>query len=269
MKTLYEAANAVEAHMLQDFLKQEGISTAVQGAYLQGAIGDLPAAGLVRLVVDEAQYLEARAAIERWESANVSAPNSVPAPSKRPASRLWAALLGLAIGVAGSYAYFRLPVSDDGMDHNHDGVLDEHWHYSASGALIKTDIDSNFDGKVDYISHFNVKGDIQFADADENFDSVFESHLRYVDGNVDATDMDTDGDGFSDVKSHFKFGAIQSSEFISPISGHVLRVEFYELGKIKSADMDTNDDGIFDTRYSYGKLGEVVRTERIAPSAPQ
>jgi CheY-like chemotaxis protein len=53
MKTLYEPSNAIEAHMLQDLLQQEGISTRIQGAYLQGAVGELPASGLVHLVVED------------------------------------------------------------------------------------------------------------------------------------------------------------------------------------------------------------------------
>ena len=63
MKTLYEAANAVEAHMLLDLLKQEGMEARIEGEALQGAMGGVPAAGLVRLVVDEDGYAPARALI--------------------------------------------------------------------------------------------------------------------------------------------------------------------------------------------------------------
>src|SRR5690606_18757888 len=56
MKTLYQAANAVEAHMLADYLKQEGLSAHVLGEHLQGAVGELPAAGLVRLMIPDEQY---------------------------------------------------------------------------------------------------------------------------------------------------------------------------------------------------------------------
>ena len=51
MRTAYEASNAIEAHILQGYLEQEGIAVQVVGAYLQGAIGELPAHGLVRLLV--------------------------------------------------------------------------------------------------------------------------------------------------------------------------------------------------------------------------
>jgi hypothetical protein len=70
MRTAYEASDAIEAHILQGFLEQEGIATRVVGAYLQGAIGELPAQGLVRLLVDEDDFDRARAAILRWEAAS-------------------------------------------------------------------------------------------------------------------------------------------------------------------------------------------------------
>ncbi len=69
MRTLYQAANAVEAHILQGYLQQEGLSVQVLGGYLQGGIGELPASGFVRLMVEDDQYETARAAIARWEAA--------------------------------------------------------------------------------------------------------------------------------------------------------------------------------------------------------
>jgi len=75
MKTLYEAANAIEAHMLVDLLKQEGLHAHIHGEHLQGAMGELPAAGLVRLVIDEADHARARTLIERWESLQPAEPS--------------------------------------------------------------------------------------------------------------------------------------------------------------------------------------------------
>lgn len=72
MRTVYEASNSIEAHILQGFLMQEGIATQVVGAYLQGGMGELPAQGFVRLLVGEDDYDRARAAIERWEAASPS-----------------------------------------------------------------------------------------------------------------------------------------------------------------------------------------------------
>lgn len=59
-RTVYEAANAIEAQMLQDLLKQDGIATRIDGAFLQGAVGELQAGGLVRLVVENDGRLDTR-----------------------------------------------------------------------------------------------------------------------------------------------------------------------------------------------------------------
>ena len=68
MRTLYNASNAIEAQILQDVLAQEGIATHVLGALLQGGVGELPAGGMVRLMVDEADHDAGRAVVRRWET---------------------------------------------------------------------------------------------------------------------------------------------------------------------------------------------------------
>ena len=74
MKPVYEASHGVEAHMIADLLRREGISGLVHGEYLQGAIGVLPASGLVQVVVDEADYDRARRVIEHWNAAQTEEP---------------------------------------------------------------------------------------------------------------------------------------------------------------------------------------------------
>ena len=71
MRTLYQASNAIEAQLLRDVLAQEGIEAHVLGALLQGAVGELPAGSLVRLVVDEADHAAGRAVVRRWESGDL------------------------------------------------------------------------------------------------------------------------------------------------------------------------------------------------------
>jgi hypothetical protein len=69
MKTVFECAFGVEAHLISDVLRSEGIANTVLGEYLQGGAGELPVGRLVRVVVDDTQAESARAVIAAWESA--------------------------------------------------------------------------------------------------------------------------------------------------------------------------------------------------------
>ena len=249
--------------MLQGFLAQEGMSARIDGAYLQGAVGELPAQGFVRLVVEDDDYDQARAAIERWEATEVSdpVPASVAAPSR---SKAWVfALVGVAIGVAGSFAYFRTPVTDSGVDYNRDGVLDERWVYAPSGSTLESTMDRNLDTKIDYTSHFDHQGEIVTAEADDDFDGVFETHYLFKDGSVVSAEADTDGDAYPDLRAAYTHGVLDSVEYIDPQSGWPVRVEQYRLGKLTRADVDTNRDGRLDTRHHYSSTVDVTRTEVI------
>ena len=66
MKTVFEPSNSLEGYMLQDLLKQRGIDSRLDGAHLQGGVGELPASGLVRLVVAEEDFRAARAVIDDY-----------------------------------------------------------------------------------------------------------------------------------------------------------------------------------------------------------
>ncbi len=257
MQTIYNAANAVEAHMLRDLLVQEGLSPVIQGEHLQGAMGELPAAGLIRLEVPEPQYEQAREIIARWESAQPG--ETVPAPqSNRRTSGLWYFVGGVLLGAGVLYALVRTPVSSDGIDINRDGVLDERWIYSARGTLVRMEVDRNLDGKIDHIVQYDERGLAQSAQSDDNFDGKFESTSTFRDGNVVTMQSDTNGDGFPDLVTHFIHGVQESVEHINPATGLPLRVEHFKLGILQHADLDTDKDGKLDTRVTYSPLAEEV-----------
>jgi len=69
MKTVLHALNSLEAHIIQGLLESEGIASNILGEYLQGAIGGLPANGLIRVVVDENDYQHATEVINNWREA--------------------------------------------------------------------------------------------------------------------------------------------------------------------------------------------------------
>lgn len=265
MKTVYEAASAIEAHMLVDLLKQEGIEAQVRGEALQGAMGEIPATGLVRLEVDEADHAAARGVIQQWERTQVE---PTPAPARAPRSGLARGLvIGLVVGVAATYAAYRAPARQDGIDYNGDGQLDERWTYSANGMPLKTEIDRNLDGKIDYIATFNARGHIESAESDDDFDGVFETHQWLRNGSVQMTATDTDGDGYPDMRTNYNHGVADSVEFINPATGKPLRVEHYTLGVLKHADIDSDRDGTLDTRLRYSPQGDVTAREALPPPA--
>ena len=73
MKTVLHALDALEANMIKGLLESEGIESSILGEYLQGGIGELPANGLIRVVVSEEDYEAASAIIENWRVAKFTA----------------------------------------------------------------------------------------------------------------------------------------------------------------------------------------------------
>lgn len=262
MKTVYEAPNAIEAHMILDLLQQEGVSAQIQGEHLLGAVGELPGAGLVRIVVDDSEFAQARTVVERWDAAQPNEPTLKPTVNK--SNTLRGFIFGLLVGVACSYAYFRSPIHVDGIDHNGDGILDERWTYAPSDKLLKSEIDRNLDGKIDYIVRHGRNGVAEAAEADDNFDGVFESRSSLRDSNAELFETDTDGDGYRDLRWHYINGVLSTAEFMSPSTFLPLRVEHFTLGKLTMAEVDSDKDGTLDTRYTYNPLGEVSATEKMS-----
>ena len=67
MKSIYQAAHGVDAHMVRALLEQAGIPAQVRGEYLQGALGELPVSGMVAVWVPEADAARARELVLDWE----------------------------------------------------------------------------------------------------------------------------------------------------------------------------------------------------------
>lgn len=83
MKSVYEASNGLDAHMILGLLEQQRISGLIEGEYLQGGVGGIQAMGLVRVLVSESDYAEAKKIINEWESIQ---PASDSAKPEAPAS---------------------------------------------------------------------------------------------------------------------------------------------------------------------------------------
>ena len=69
MKTVFDASSNIEAHLVMHQLQQAGIAAKIQGEYLQGGVGELPAAGNVRVQVPDEDVETARQVIADWDAA--------------------------------------------------------------------------------------------------------------------------------------------------------------------------------------------------------
>lgn len=79
MQRIYEPRDLLEAHMLSGMLEAEGIEVFLAGSHLIGAMGELPAAGLLGLMVPDEAAERARQLIAEYNRAE-------PLPGEEPES---------------------------------------------------------------------------------------------------------------------------------------------------------------------------------------
>ena len=64
---IFSATSTTEAHLLKGLLAQHGIEAEISGHYLQGAVGELPVANMIQLLVDSNDEQRARDIIDRYD----------------------------------------------------------------------------------------------------------------------------------------------------------------------------------------------------------
>lgn len=69
MQRIHEPVDLIEAQMLISMLHSEGIAVHLQGADLIGGMGELPALGLLGLMVDDQHAIRARELIVGYQQA--------------------------------------------------------------------------------------------------------------------------------------------------------------------------------------------------------
>lgn len=69
MQRIYEPQDTMEGELLQAMLASEGIEAYLTGQHLAGAVGELPACGLLGLLVDDAQAERAQQLIAAYNAA--------------------------------------------------------------------------------------------------------------------------------------------------------------------------------------------------------
>jgi hypothetical protein len=161
------------------------------------------------------------------------------------------------------YAAYRTPISDDGVDYNRDGLVDEKWTFSPNGTFLKVEQDRNLDRKVDAVIDYDERGLMASGRSDDNFDGIFETRQRYGNGSLVMAETDTDGDGYPDMRWFYAYGVLDRADVMNPATGRPLRVEHYRLGRLTHADVDTDLDGGLDTRVKYDARGEVTVREPV------
>jgi len=86
--------------MVADLLQQVGVSARVQGDLLQGGVGELPAAGLVSVWVDNEEEDRALEVVDSYQREQPDLPSSRPSLSPVPAAGfLSGVLVGFFAGV--------------------------------------------------------------------------------------------------------------------------------------------------------------------------
>lgn len=65
MRTVYAAANLIDAHLVRHALEQADIPAFVRGEALVGGIGELPAFGLLSVAVPESAWEQAQGIVNQ------------------------------------------------------------------------------------------------------------------------------------------------------------------------------------------------------------
>jgi hypothetical protein len=70
MKCVYEAADVLEAHVIQGLLEQHRISSFIEGEHLMGAVGGLPAGRSVKILVNDDDLIEGISLMRDYDFTN-------------------------------------------------------------------------------------------------------------------------------------------------------------------------------------------------------
>lgn len=253
MIKIYESSTALESHMIKNLLENKGISSQIEGEYLQGGVGELQAMGIVRLLVDDADYARARAIVDQWEAAQ---PEPVTHSTKPRFGLTHGLIIGTIVATGACYWTFNSPVTVNGADFDDDDFLDEKYIYK-DDRLNEVRIDRNADRIYDDIYYYNIRGVLYASEADNNFDGIFEAKTKYSQGKTTAYESDRNQNGVVDYRENYQNNALVIAEFLDEASGKIRKRQHYTHDNLTSADLDTNIDGEFEIHYEYNEIEEL------------
>jgi len=256
MIVIYEAANGVEAHMILHLLQQSEIKGQIDGEYLQGAMGGLPATGNIRVSVMPQDADEASKIIAEWESIQ-----SADVPKKRSETTSQKAsyfVAGAVIATATMFLLFRFPGTSEGIDYNGDGKLEETYYWQGD-FISKIESDRNRDGNIDLRSLYGLDGTIEKVEADNDFNGTFEQSTSYIEGNPVVGRIDSSGDGTRDIHNNYQNGVLIEIELFDPFTNRRIKKSRYDaFGKLVESEFDSDGNGSFDLKITYDEFEEPI-----------
>lgn len=264
MQTVFEASNNVEAHMIVHLLDRAGISAEIMGEHLQGGVGELPAHGNIRVVVDPQHASEAREIISAWEIEQPAVPPMQTAESR---GSIYSGLVYLVVGAGIASAFllwaYNSPVNTHIADYNRDGKPDE-WVYWRGETVSRVEMDRNHDGEVDAQYIYSPRNSLEKGKFDNDFDGTFEYVSEYKYANPHLDEIDANGDGQSDYRYHYVDGVLTKVDMFRPSTRIVKKSQTYVNGvTLIEAQWDSDNDGVLDTLIKYGPFEEELSRSPI------
>ncbi|MCK5875283.1 MAG: DUF2007 domain-containing protein [Alcanivoracaceae bacterium] len=270
MKPVYEAENALDANLAKGILNQMGIGAVIKGEYLQGGIGDIPLAGLVTVMVEDADERPAREVLQRWQNGELTldtehtehhlplqANHPAPVTAGQPFSRTIAAfLIGAVIAGTAVHLWYKTPQFSYGIDIDGDGVEDTYLHWQGD-YLDREDLDRDQDGKLDGVRHYDSRGILSSWQYDNDFDGRHEVSGRIVRAGLSYEDTDQDGDGVADSRNHFYQSVYTMTEFYAEDGQQVIKRFIYRDKGVTYVELDSDGDGSMDIFHIYNDIDEI------------
>jgi hypothetical protein len=274
MQIIHHAANLTDAYLLRQLLEDAGIPAHLNGEYLQGALGEVPANTPILLMVPDEHAQTARAIVLDWERSTPEIddePQDEAAPAET--SRLLAyrggsvfatigsLLFGAVCGAAVVWTVYNRPGTPGEMDYDGDGRIDERWSF-AGDRLDRLETDRNRDGRIDQIVRYLASGNVDSIENDDDFDGRLERTDAFRDGQPHTLTIDRDGDGGTDFRSLYESGVVARDEWLDR-SGRVVKTVRYRNGFPASGEIDRDGDGKLDTARTYDAREEIVESRPL------
>jgi Putative prokaryotic signal transducing protein len=267
MRIVYRAANIADAHLIRQMLEAENIPAFIQGEYLQGAVGALPANTEILVHVGDDDYAAARAVVERWESADAEAIEDEEAPqyaaSPLPARRgvsvftaVGCLLFGALAGAAMVWVVYNRPSEGASFDYDGDGRAEERAFF-AGERVQRIEYDRNRDGKADQIFHYGIDRTLDSIESDDDFDGGYERVDRFRHNQPQRWVVDDGLDRNIDRRGEYAMGVLFREEWLDH-KGNVIKSIIYDNGLPVSGEFDSDGDGRLDTARRYDRRGEIA-----------